>query len=162
MFTASKMKWLAALVLAGALLLLTLVGGDWGTTYTVKAEDVTALSITQLWPDSVPYGQIQNVLMIISGTNFGNVSNTGVRVKNQTVDNIYAPLSVTPDGTGLSVVLPYTIRLTPTVYDITVVVSTQNTMPTVPTLPAWDVESNALPFVVYQPQYTYLPQLLKN
>lgn len=159
MLPSNKIRWVGGFALAGFLLILTFLGGDWGTMDKANAGVNDAPIVYSIYPDKTAGGIVHNVIVIISGANFGNLEDTAVRIRNASVDAIVDPLTITPDGKGISLVIKYMYLMTPTVYDITVVKSTI-TPPTVPTIPLtfWDQESTPpVTFTVFPPNYIYLP-----
>jgi hypothetical protein len=153
MLMKSKFKWIGTIVLAGFLLVSALLGGKWGTSYAADAAVSAPPVIYGIIPAAVPAGS-SDKLIIISGANFGDVTDTAVRIKGTVVDQILVPEAVIPDG--ISVYIPADLLVNPTVYLITVVKSTQQSIPTIPITP-WDEQSNPWPFKVFEPINTYLP-----
>ncbi len=163
MSTPSKNKWLASIFLAGILLALTLAGGKWGTIYTANAEVNSAPQIFQLTPARIPAGVMAGFRINISGDNFGTSDIMRVRVKNATVDVLIKPYTILflPTGDFLSVEISGSLRMTPTIYQITLVKSTGNSIPTIPITP-YDEESNAVPFTIFEVNQTYIPIINNN
>jgi hypothetical protein len=158
MFATSKLKWFASLLLGGVLLALALTGGKWGTTYSASASIADAPHIDSIDPSLVPSGS-PDIVMIIFGSNFGDTTDTRVRLLGNGMDLILAPLVVIQNG--ISVVISDTLLVNPTFYSITVLKSTKHTIPTIPPSP-WDQESNPAAFFVYGASYIHLPIISKN
>jgi hypothetical protein len=158
MFTTPKIKWFGSIVLAGTLLVVALMGGKWGTTYSASASVNVAPVIVSIDPSAVPAGS-PDTTMIIIGSNFGDMTDTRVRLTGIGVDLLIEPLEVLPDG--LSVIIPDTLLTAPTLYIITVVKSTPHSIPTIPITP-WDEESNPVPFFVYGVSNLHLPIIFNN
>jgi hypothetical protein len=159
MFATSKIKWFGSIIFASFLIALALTGGNWGTNYAAGASINANPIINEIFPSKVPAGS-PNTVIVVSGSGFGDVTNTGVRLLNSGYDNILHPIQVYPDA--LSVTVPDTLLTVPTTYILSVVRSTYPSVPTIPLIPAWDVESNSLPFVVFQAKYLYLPIVTLN
>ncbi len=156
MLTASKNKWLISLFIAGILLALALFGGTWGTTYAADNEVILAPQINFINPTEIAVGS-PDTPFFIQGSGFGSSNDTGVRVEGNGVDNIYYGL-VYP--TMIFGSFPADLFGSPTVYNITVVMSVPKTVPTIPITP-YDVESNIVPLRVYETQFMYLPTVTK-
>lgn len=157
MLPSNKIRWVGGFALAGFLLILTLLGGDWGTMNKANAGVNDAPIVYSIYPDKTAGGIVHNVIVIISGANFGILKDTAVRIRDASVDDIIKPLSITPGGDGISFVIDYGYLLTPTVYDISVVKSTFPSVPTIP-LTFWDQESTPpVTFTVFPPNYIHLP-----
>ena len=159
MFAPSKIKWLGSIALAGVLLTLAFFGGTWGTNYSARASVNIAPIIESLTPASVLAGSPDTVV-IISGSNFGDIGNTRVRLQGNGVDIMVEPLEVLPDG--ISVIISDTLLVDPTLYIVTVVTSNADTVPIIPIQPPWDEESNQVPFFVYGASYILLPIINNN
>ena len=153
MLTASKIKWFGSLTLAGILLVLALLGGNWGTNYSASANVNATPVIDYIQPSAVPAGSPDRV-MIIFGSNFGNLQDTTVRLVGGGIDKTIDPMVVTPNG--ISVQITADLLDVPTIYQVTVIWSDFNTVPTVPVTPH-DFESNPVPFTVYEGKFIYLP-----
>jgi hypothetical protein len=149
MLTRSKMKWMGTILVAGIALALALMGGKWGTSYAADAGVNIPPTITKLIPNAAPVGA-PNKYITITGSGFGTIANTAVRVKGTTIDEYLTPLTVLPDG--LIVLFPPSLFTHETVYLVTVVLYSG----TIPTIPPFE-ESNPLPFTVYTPKNIYLP-----
>ena len=159
MLATYKIKWYGSLILAGVLLTLALTGGKWGTTYSARASVAVAPHIDSIIPSLVPAGS-PDIVLIITGSNFGDSTDTRVRLVENEVDILLEPLQVLPDG--ISVIIADTLLVDPTLYSITVVKSTKHTIPTIPILPPWDEESNPASFFVYGPSFIHLPIVTNN
>jgi hypothetical protein len=153
----SKIKWVGSIVLAGTLLVMALLGGNWGTNYSASASALALPHIDSIIPSAVPAGS-PDTIMIIIGSNFGNVNDTAVRLKGITIDEIILPQQVLPNG--ISVNIPSTYLTDPALYIVTVVKSTLPSIPTVPITP-WDQESNQVSFSVFAAQFIHLPFIHK-
>ena len=158
MLATSKIKWFGSLILASTLLVLALLGGNWGTNYSASANVNATPIINYIQPSAVPAGSPATV-MIIAGSNFGNSHDTTVRLLGGGIDQTIVPMVVTPNG--ISVQIPAGLLDVPTIYLVTVIWSDFNTVPTVPITPH-DYESNPVPFTVYEGQFVYLPIITKN
>ena len=147
MLATSKIKWFGSIILAGIFLVLALIGGNWGTSYSASASIAAAPIITSIRPSTVPAGS-GNTIIIITGSNFGNlVTPIQVRLTMVGIDRLLTPLQVVPNG--ISVIIPADMLTVPALYTLTVLKSNFGTIPTIPTPP--DVEiSNPLPFMVYR------------
>jgi len=157
MSATNKIKWLGSIILAGALLVLAMMGGTWGTTYTVDASVNAEPYIESIDPAGV-YAGSPNRLIIISGTDYGNLNNTGVRLLGDTSDSLLYPLeSISP--LQIKVLIPSELLVEPTLYILTVIKSLTEYPPTIPTVPDPPEEeiSNPVPFTVYVGQFNYLP-----
>jgi hypothetical protein len=154
MFTISKIKWIGSLSLAGIVLLLALLGGNWGTDYTASASANLAPHIDYIDPQGVPAGS-GDIVMIISGSNFGNMNDTAVRLTSGGYDVMHPPLFVS--STGISLNISHTLLAFPTTYDVTVYTSSKPTIPTLPIVPTYDTPSNTVHFLVYSPESSFLP-----
>jgi hypothetical protein len=152
MVNTSKIKWFGSIILAGTLLALALMGGKWGTDFSVNAGINLVPYIESITPSSVPAGS-PYIIMIISGSGFGDMLDTRVRLTTEGFDELFEPLQVLPDG--ISVMIPAQLLLEPKVYTVTVVWSSVHTIPELPPT-EWDEESNPKPFTVFNP-FTYLP-----
>lgn len=157
MLATSKIKWFGSIILAGILLALALMGGNWGTNYTASASVNAAPFIESIYPSVVPAGS-PDTTMIISGANFGNTTDTRVRLTGVGVDLLLTPLQVIPDGISVSIMA--NLLVVPNLYIVTVVKTTSGTVPTIPFPPGMEV-SNPVPFTVYEPLFTYLPLIYK-
>ena len=159
MFTRSKIKWLGTIILAGILLTLAMVGGNWGTSYSASASVDAPPYIDSIDPFAVQAGS-PYIVVIISGGNFGTVrDDVRVRLTGDGVDVMLEPMVVLPDGLSVAIDGPY--LEVPRLYTVTVVKSTEHTVPTIPTIPPEDEVSNPIPFLVYEPLFQYLPVINK-
>ena len=157
MVATSRFKWFGSIVLAGILLILALMGGKWGTNYSATAGVYIAPFIDSIIPSAVPAGSPDTVVEI-SGSNFGTLDDTRVRLTGTGVDQLFVPGAISPDQ--ISVTITSTLLIEPQQYIVTVIKSISGTMPTLPIPP--DVEiSNPVPFTVYSPSL-YLPIITKN
>lgn len=156
-----KIKWFGTIIVAGILLVLAVMGGKWGTTYSANAGVNVAPHIDSINPFAVPAGSPETTL-IITGSNFVEEGKTvWVRLKGSVIDRILTPESVLP--TGISVKIPADLLVSPNVYILTVLKYTGTTMPTIPTIPPpnWEI-SNEVPFTVFNPIYYYYPLIFKG
>jgi hypothetical protein len=153
MITRSKIKWVGTILVAGIALALALMGGKWGTSYAADAGVNVAPTIDEIDPHAAPVGS-SSKFIVITGSNFGSVSNTAVRVKDTTTDISLTPVAVLVDG--LIVNFPASLFTSETVYQVTVVIYSG----TIPTIPPFE-ESNSLPFVVFIPRSMYFPVISK-
>ena len=158
MLATSKIKWFGSLILAGTLLVLAFMGGNWGTNYSASASVYATPHIDYIQPSEVPAGSPARVV-IIAGSNFGNSQNTTVRLVGVGVDKTLTTIVVTPNG--ISAQITADLLVAPTIYQVTVIWSPNNTVPTIPIYPG-DLESNPVPFTVYQGHILYLPIVSKN
>jgi len=149
MLVTAKIKWFGSIILAGTLLVLALMGGNWGTNYIASASVDVAPIITSIFPASVPAGSPTRVL-IIWGSNFVEQDKT-IQVRLTTgfgFDQSFTPAEIRPGR--IYVILPASLFVDPTLYTLTVVKSNPATLPIVE-------ESNPLPFTVYKTLYLYFP-----
>jgi hypothetical protein len=153
MFTKTRIKWGVTIIMAGVILVLSLLGGKWGTTYAADSGVSVAPSIDYIIPTAVKAGSPSTIL-VIAGSNWGDFHNTAVRILGNGIDEIIIPFAIT--STRIWITVPFTMLVSPTTYNISVVMSTGNTLPTIPFTP-WDVESLPVTFTVYTPILTYLP-----
>jgi hypothetical protein len=158
MFATSKIKWFGSIILAGTLLVLALMGGKWGTNYSASASVNATPVIDYIQPSALPAGSLYRV-MIIFGSNFGNLQDTTVRLTGVGVNQTISPIMVIPDG--ISLLIPADLLDVPTLYLVTVIVSDYDTIPTIPITPH-DHESNPVPFTVYEGQFIHLPIVTNN
>jgi len=154
MFSSSKIKWFASIILAGIFLALGMMGGNWGTSYAADASVNLAPVIDKITPSSAPVGS-PYVVVIIDGSGFGTIFNTAVYITAIGFEDVLTPSFILPDG--ISVVIPAELLIEPKLYMIYVVRSNANTVPSIPLVPPWDEVSNPAPFTVYEPVYQYLP-----
>lgn len=153
-----KIKWIGSLILAAALLWLAMVGGKWGISYAAEAGINVAPHIDAIYPSAVAAGS-PDTIMIISGTNFGNMSDTRVRLYGIGVDLFLTPKQVF--STGISVNITDTLLTDPILYIVTVVKSNIQTVPTLPITPHDEV-SNQVNFTVFEPKFIYLPYISRR
>lgn len=159
MFTSSRTKWFASIIMAGVLLALALfMGGKWGTDYTASAATIPTPVITAIYPSSVREGT-GVTQMAINGQNFifEDIDNTRVRYTGNGIDEMIVPKSIS-SNTWIYIDIPADYILLSGTYLISVVISLEHTTPTVPITP-WDVESNQVPFHVNAG--FFLPVILK-
>jgi hypothetical protein len=158
MLTANKIKWLGSIILAGVLLVLALMGGDWGTNFTASASANADPIIYLIQPSTVPVRSPSRVI-VVSGLNFGTRDDTAVRLSGGGIDNILYPINV--QSNGLSVTVEDIYMTESTVYSLTVVISGRPDGHTLPELPLWpfDLQSNALDFTVFQAEEYFLPMI---
>ena len=154
MSATTKIKWSGSIILAGALLVLAMTGGTWGTTYAADPSLNAAPIIESINP-SETYAGSPDCPIKIYGANFGNLSDTRVRITGIGVDQIARPDAISPGK--ISVVITDTLLIEPTFYIVTVVKSTLPSIPTIPLEPKWDQESNQIIFTVYEGKTNYLP-----
>jgi hypothetical protein len=156
----SKIKWFASIIMAGTLLFLALMGGNWGTSYSASASVYVAPFIASMDPSAVLAGSA-NTPLIINGSNFGTGTDTRVRLAGDGIDLLLIPLEITSDQ--IRVIVPAYLLVEPIIYTLTVIKSIGGTIPTIPTIPNPPGEeiSNPVPFTVYGP-FTYLPIITKN
>jgi hypothetical protein len=156
MLTSYKLKWLGSITLSSVILVMALLGGDWGTNYTANASVNANPIIYLVQPSKVPARSPDRVI-IISGLNFGTTADTGVRLTGDGFDNILYPITVEPNA--LSVTVEDIYLTVPTAYTLTVVISGRPEGHTLPELPLWpfDLQSNPLSFSVFQAEEYFLP-----
>jgi hypothetical protein len=160
METNGKIKWIGSIFLGGFLLVLAVMGGNWGSSYAALAGDCPKPYITYINPPSVKTGSVGKTI-VISGGNFGTPNDTFVWFDSTIFPNLLAPTSVLPDGTGISVFVPTFMLYVDNNYNVKIVRSCPHTQPTLPTLPDWDEVSDPKPFVVFTPLDFYLPIMHK-
>lgn len=153
MLTYTRIKWIAGVALAGILLVLAMIGGKWGTTYDANASINAIPVIYQIFPSRIMAGSGTTTL-VISGANFGDKNTTRVRVVGTGVDLLREPIQVLTGG--VSATISDTLLVSPTVFEITVVKSSVESIPTMPITP-WDEESNAVALIVFEANRSYLP-----
>ena len=155
MLTNSKIKWLGSIILAGILLVLAMMGGKWGTSYAADDNVNAAPIITAIIPSVIKVGSPDTVVIVV-GSDFGNMGDTRVRLVGNGVDQIVEEtLQVIPNG--ISIRIPAALLAGPNLYTLTVIKSSKNTIPTIPLWPPYDEVSNGITLTVYVPQLTYLP-----
>lgn len=159
----SKRKWYASLILAGILLLLAMVGGKWGTTYAADINAELTPVITSIVPFEIRAGYPTDVTMIVYGYNFedqySSLAHTNVRLTGGGHDIILD--SIQKLSTAISVRISPSLLDHPVIYNITVVKSSNYTIPTIPIVPPVDLVSNPVPFNVYVLQPKYIPVIYK-
>ena len=157
MLTKSRTKWGISILLAGILLALSLLGGKWGTTYAADNGVNAGPQIDLLDPDQIKAGSSETTIYIhgsgFANPNNGDTSHTAVRIKSNGTDQILQSL-VYP--TMIWTVVPSSMLTNPITYDISVVLSIGQTLPTIPITP-YDVESTPVQLQVYTVQPSYLP-----
>jgi hypothetical protein len=154
MLVTAKIKWFGSIILGGTLLVLALMGGNWGTNYIASASVDAAPIITSISPASVPAGS-PDILLTIWGSNFGSMNDTRVRLTTGFgFDQLFSPAEIRQNR--ILVILPASLFVDPILYTLTVVKSTPGTIPTLPPTP-YDEESNPVPFTVYETLYLYFP-----
>src|SRR4030042_5016590 len=116
MFATSKMKVLGSIILAGPFLVLAVLGGNWGTSYSASASVAAAPYIASIIPSAVPAGSPETTI-IISGSNFGNLNDTRVRLSGIGIDELLTPTSVIQGG--ISVRIPAALLTQPNLYILT-------------------------------------------
>jgi hypothetical protein len=154
MITANKLKWLGSIILAGVFLVMAVIGSDWGTNYTANASVNADPIIYLIQPPKVPVRSPDKII-VVSGLNFGDKDNTGVRLSRDGFDTVLRAIDV--GGGGISVSVTNTLMTETTVYTLTVVRSDYPSIPSVPLYPEWDHESNSLPFTIFQAEEYFLP-----
>jgi len=167
MLTTKKIKWLISLTLASILLVLALIGGDWGKTYAAIDGFFDPPHIDQLFPSGYPVGWHTDWI-IISGSNFsgydsegnpfGDTGDTRVRLSGKNYDEMFTPKQIIEDG--ISIEVDGLFFGQPESYIITVVRSTNRTIPTIPTIDPVDLVSNKVFFQIYET--TFLPIINKK
>jgi len=155
MLATSKIKWLGSIILAGILLVLAMMGGNWGTTYAADNSVNVAPIITSLIPSAIRVGSPDTVVIVI-GSEFGDILDTRVRLVGNGVDQIIEEtLQVIKNG--ISIRIPANLLASPNLYILTVIKSSKHTIPTIPIWPPFDEVSNSITLTVYTPLFTYLP-----
>jgi hypothetical protein len=147
MLATPKIKWFVSIILAATLLVLALIGGKWGTTYTASANVYAAPFITSIVPSTVPAGS-PAILLVINGSNFGNVTDTRVRLRGSGVDELFIPATITQGR--ITVAIRADLLDVPIAYILTVEKTIGGTIPGVEI-------SNPVPFTVFEPLFYYLP-----
>jgi hypothetical protein len=154
MLTTTKIKWLGCIIIAGVLVMLALIGGNWGKDYTANAQVENDPIIYAVLPPRVPVRSPDRVI-VVAGLYFGTITDTWVRLNGNGVDVVLRPISIESDG--VSVIVTDTLMTEPVVYNLTVVRSIPGTIPKGPFDPLWDVQSNVLDFTVFQAEEYFLP-----
>jgi hypothetical protein len=159
MTTTMKYKWIVSLALGGVLLVVAMMYGNGQTTYAADPGLNAAPVIDQIFPNQVKAGS-GDTAMIISGSNFGTTEDF-IRIWLADTGNDYKIAPITVIDTGISLVITDTLLVNPVVYTLKVVKSNGLSVPMVPPWIPYDQVSNALDFVVYAPEYIYLPIINK-
>jgi hypothetical protein len=157
MFTTSRIKWIGTIILAGLLLIVALLGGKWGSSYSASAHVYTTPNIYSIIPVFVPE-ESPDTPMTISGNNFGSMDVTRVWISK----GCFAPTpgcfpeeldpsAVSP--TQVSVTIPASYLVSPAIYWLQVVVYVGETVP-------FGNYSNPALFIVGHPDH-YLPLIQK-
>lgn len=150
MLTTNKIKWLGTLTIAGVLLILALIGGDWGTTYAADLSALQAPRIDSIEPPGVKVGSPYQIILI-RGADFGDVVDTRVRLSGTNYDQMFPPVTIFPDY--IYVMVPEYFFTQPEKFIVTVVRSTTHTVPTIPTIVPPDLVSNKVFFNVFLPLF---------
>lgn len=159
MISRSSTKWTISLILSFCLLILALIGGNWGSTYAASTKDTLLPYINRIEPAAVQVGS-PYIVMIITGGNFDINKNPRIRLTAPGLDQILeAPLMVLPDG--ISQIIRPQYLVSPITYELFVVQSSSGSIPTIPIEPGWDEISNPARFVVYEPEYIHIPIVKK-
>ena len=154
----AKSKWFACTFLAGLLLIVALMGGEWGIKYEAQAYLHTDPHIDWILPNHVMPGS-PTIVMVIGGANFGNRIDTSVRIRGTGIDDLLIPATILPNR--IWVAIPFTYLEIPSVYTITVVIYDIPPIPTIPPPPPIG-ESNSVIFLVVDHLSTfYLPLINK-
>jgi len=156
MFTTNKIKWLGTLTLAVVLLVLALIGGNWGTTFAADLSALQAPRIDSIEPKGIKVGS-PKIWILIRGANFGDSVDTRVRLSGMNYDEMIEPFTIFPDYIYIEAETKFFSQ--PETYIITVVRSTSHTIPTIPTIDPIDLVSNKVDFTVFIPNY--LPVISK-
>lgn len=155
MLATSKSKWLGSIILAGTLLALALMGGNWGTSYAADNSVNVPPNITSLIPSAIRVGSPSTVVIVV-GSGFGSISDTRVRLVGNGIDQIVEE-TLQVIETGISIRIPANLLASPNLYILTVIKSNKQTIPTIPIWPPYDEISNSTMLTVYTPVFTYLP-----
>ena len=126
MLTTTKFKWLVSIILAGTMLVLALMGGEWGKNYTANAQVENAPIIYAVLPPSVPV-RSPNRIIVVAGLYFGDEIDTWVRLNGNGVDVVLRPVGIEPGG--VSVIVTDTLMTETVVYSLTVVKSDSSHSP---------------------------------
>jgi len=144
--------------MGGILLVLALMGGNWGTDFSVSANGIQVDNpyISYVVPSVIKVGSPDTVV-IIGGSNFGDMDDTRVRITGGVLDEMLEPKYIAK--TGLSINITNTLMVEPITYVLTVFRSEPNhhTVPTIPIWPGVDLPSNPVNLTVYEPIPVYLP-----
>ena len=152
MITTSKIKWLGSIILASILLVVALMGGNWGTIYSASAEVTAAPQVSYISPSFIRVGS-PDTLVTIHGSNFGNLSNTRVRLIGSGVNLLLTPVTVSSNK--ITVIIPSYLLTVHHLYFLRVEVTSGGTVPIIQT-------SNWVPLIVYPPIFYYLPIVHKS
>jgi hypothetical protein len=150
MFTTSKIKLSGTIILAGTLLVLALMGGNWGNNYSASASVNATPFIQSIIPKYVPIGS-PDTPMIIYGLNFGTQADTKVRLTVSGITQELTPYAVSPNEIRL--IIPANLLDAPAIYTVLVAIYVNGTIP-------GDMLSNPVTFVVFNP-YIYCPLSFK-
>ena len=163
MLTSTKIKWLGSITLAGILVILALMGGDWGKDFKANASEAPLPVITRLIPDRMPVRSPDKVI-VVEGYIPGNEHDTAVRFSGSYFDDMLHPPEVYEFGTSVNVT--DTLMTEATVYTVTVVISRWPPPdgPTIPHLPItmYDDVSNVLTFTIFPVNEFFLPVISKK
>jgi hypothetical protein len=149
MLATSKIKWFGSIILAGILLVMALMGGNWGNAYSVNASVNAAPFIYSIVPSHIRVGS-PDTLLEINGANFGNMTDTQVRLTAGGVDVLLTRISVS--STRIIVIIPAYLLGALNQYTITVIKTTSGTIPEI---------SNPKTLQVVLYLYYYLPIMYK-
>lgn len=153
-------KWFATISLAIMILILAIIGGKWGSSYSVSASPNIAPVIDSISPALVEV-RSPDTQITITGSNFGNQEDTGVFIYGGGYYRLLPPAdTITPNY--MTVVITDTLLVSPINFILQVVKTTDGTPPISPTLPHPNEEvSNPVRFSVWSPD-TYFPIIQKN
>ncbi len=157
MVATSRFKWFGSIILASFLLILAVTGGKWGTDYSASAGVYPAPFIELIIPTAIPAGSPDRLVLII-GSNFGDMNDTRVRLTGTGVDVLLVPQEIYQDG--IAIIITDTLLTEPQQYILTVAISYRGTIPTIP-FPPDVVVSNPVPFTVFVSLSEYLPIINK-
>jgi hypothetical protein len=154
MITSSKVKWYGSILLAGIFIILALLGGNWGTSYSASASVNPDPIIQYISPVLVPIGS-PDTPMDIYGLNFEPMVDTKVWISNNCVvipgrdcgSREFAPVDISP--THISIIVPADMFEAPSIWIVQVVIYVGQTIPT-------GNYSNPAVLGVWSPD-TYLP-----
>lgn len=158
MITSSKVKWFGTILLAGIFLILALLGGKWGTSYSASASVNPDPIIQYISPVLARIGS-PDTPMDIYGLNFEPIEDTKVWISNNCVvipqvfcdTRELTPINISP--THISVIIPADMLQAPTIWIVQVVIYVGQTVP-------GGNYSNPALFGVWSPD-TYLPIMHK-
>ena len=151
MVISSKLKWFGTIILAGIILGLGLIGGNWGTDYSASASVYASPQIEYIIPEVVPFGS-PDIQMIIHGLNFGPEADTQVWLTKR--NNTFELTPITFSPTELTVTIPSSLLELPALYRVQVAIYVGASVP-------GDMLSNSVHFFVYSPE-TYYPLMLRD